>query len=39
MRESLAVICPTTKAEYFSEEGWTRTPSKEAGDLPDGQFC
>jgi hypothetical protein len=37
--ESVAVICPTAKAEYFSKEGWTRISQKAASDLPVGQFC
>jgi hypothetical protein len=37
--ESVAVICPTAKAEYFSKEGWIRISQKAASDLPVGQSC
>jgi hypothetical protein len=39
MRESVAVICPTAKAEYFFKMGWTRTSRKTRSDLPVGSIC
>jgi hypothetical protein len=36
--EFVEMICPTGKAEYFSNQGWTLI-CPTGGDLPDGQFC
>jgi hypothetical protein len=37
MGESLAVICPTTKAEYFFARGWTRMFRKAEVICPSGK--
>jgi len=36
MDQSVAMICPTAKAEYFSRRGWTRNAPNNGSDLPVG---
>jgi hypothetical protein len=37
MAMDIVLICPTAKAKYLCERGWTRTFQKLASDLPVGQ--